>query len=77
MAGEVALEEPDGLACAFPFGDATGDVALGGRVVSAAVEDDGVECAVELAVAAAAEAVSSRVSAGGGDGRDAGEPGEG
>jgi hypothetical protein len=43
----------------------------------AAVEDDGVECAVELAVAAAAESVSDRLAARGGQGRDAGEAGEG
>ena len=77
MAGEVALEEAGGVAVAFAFGDAAGDVVLGGGVVVAAVEDDGVEGAVELAVAAAAESVSGRLAAGGGDRRDAGESGEG
>ena len=58
MAGEVALEDPGGVTAAFAFGDAAGDVVAGGGVVVAAVEDDGVEGAVELAVAAAAEAVA-------------------
>ena len=57
MAGEVALEEAGGFAVGFAFGDAAGDVVLGCWVVLAAVEDDGVEGAVELAVAAAAESV--------------------
>ena len=57
VAGEVALEQADGVAAGFAFGDAAGDVVLGGGVVLAAVEDDGVECAVELSVAAAAEAL--------------------
>ena len=57
MAGEVALEEAGGVAAALAFGDASGDVVLGGRVVLAAVEDDGVQGPVELAVAAAAEPV--------------------
>ena len=63
MAGEVALEDPGCVACAFAFGDAAGDVVAGGGVVLAAVEDDGVEGAVELAVAAAAEAVPDRLAA--------------
>ena len=77
VAGEVALEEPGGVAAAFAFGDAAGDVVLGGWVVLAAVEDDRVEGAVELAVAAAAEAVSGGLAAGGGDRGDAGESCEG
>ena len=68
MAGEVALEQAGGVAAALAFGDAAGDVVLGGGVVLAAVEDDGVEGAVELAVAAAAEAVADRLTARGGDG---------
>ena len=63
MAGEVALEEADGVSAGFAFGDASGDVCLGGGVVVAAVEDHGVECAVELAVAAAAEPMPSGLSA--------------
>ena len=42
----------------------------------AAVEDDAVQGAVELAVAAAAESVPLSLAAGGGDGCDAGEAGE-
>ena len=63
VAGEVALEQTDGVACALAFADAAGDVVAGRGVVLAAVEDDGVEGAVELAVAAAAEAVACRESA--------------
>ena len=58
MAGEVALEDAGGVAGAFAFGDAAGDVVAGGGVVLAAVEDDGVQRAVELAVAAAAESMA-------------------
>ena len=77
MAGELTLEDPGGVASAFAFGNAAGDVVAGGGVVVSAVEDDGVEGAVELAVAAAAQAVSGCVSARGGDGGGAGESGEG
>ena len=52
------------------------DVVAGCRVVLAAVEDDRVQRAVELAVAAAAEAVAGGLAAGSGDGCDAGEAGE-
>ena len=62
---------------AFAFGDAAGDVVAGGGVVLAAVEDDGVEGAVELAVAAAAEPVACGEAAGGGEWCDAGESCEG
>ena len=58
MACEVALEDPGGVTCAFAFGDAAGDVVAGGWVVLAAVEHDRVQGAVELPVAAAAEAVA-------------------
>jgi hypothetical protein len=74
---EVALEEADRVASGLAFADAAGDVVAGGGVVLAAVEDDGVEGAVELAVAAAAEAVAGGDAAGGWKWRDAGEPGEG
>ena len=63
VAGEVALEDAGRFACAFTLGDAAGDVVACRRVVLAAVEDDGVERAVELAVAAAAESVPDRQSA--------------
>jgi hypothetical protein len=42
VAGEVALEQPYGVASAFAFGDAAGDVFLRRGVVLASVEDDGV-----------------------------------
>ena len=63
MAGEVALEEAGGVAAAFAFGDAAGDVVAGCGVVLAAVEDHRVEGAVELAVAAAAEPVPGGLAA--------------
>ncbi len=77
MAGEVALEQAGGVAAAFAFRDATGDVGLGRWIVLASVQHDRVEGAVELAIAAAAETVPLRLAAGGGDGCDAGEAGEG
>jgi hypothetical protein len=76
VAGEVALEQAGGVAAALAFGDASGDVLASRRVVLAAVEDDRVEGAVELAVAAAAEAVAAGEAAGGGQWCDAGEPSE-
>jgi hypothetical protein len=76
VAGEVALEEACCVAAALSFGYAAGDVVAGCRVVLGAVEDDGVECAVELAVAAAAEPVPSGLAATGRDRGDAGEAGE-
>jgi hypothetical protein len=62
VAGEVALEQPYGVASAFAFGDAAGDVVLRRGVVLASVEDDGVQGAVELAVAAAAEPLPGGLS---------------
>ena len=47
----------------FSFGDALGDVVAGAGVVLATVQRDRVECAVELAVAAAAESVADRLAA--------------
>ena len=63
MAGEVALEEAGGFGAALALGDAAFDVAAGRCVVLAAVQDDGVECAVELAVAAAAESMPHGLAA--------------
>ncbi len=63
MASEVALEDAGRVACAFAFADAPSDVVAGRGVVLAAVEDDGVEGAVVLAVAAAAEPVADRLTA--------------
>jgi hypothetical protein len=63
VAGEVALEEANGVAGALAFGDAAaGDVVLGRGIVLAAVQDEGVKGAVELAVAAAAEPVADRLA---------------
>jgi len=77
VAGEVALEQSGGVAAALALGDPFGDVVLGRRIVLAAVKDDGVEGAIELVVAAAAEPLPCRLATGGGDGRHAGEAGEG
>ena len=77
MAGEVALEQPGGLTAALAFGESSRDVVLGCCVVLAAVEDDRVQGAVELAVAAAAEPVPGGLAARGRHRRDAGESGEG
>jgi hypothetical protein len=77
VAGEVALERPGGVATAFAFGDAAGDVVLRSGVVLASVEDHGVQGAVELAVAATTEPMPIGLSARGGDRCDAGESCEG
>src|SRR4051794_7454062 len=75
-AGEVALEAAVGLAPCLAFAEASFGVGDRGLVDSAAGDEDLVECSVELAVAAAVEAVADRLSGGGGDWGDAGEPGE-
>jgi hypothetical protein len=76
VAGEVALQQPCCVAAALALGYPFRDVVLGRLVVQAAVKRDRVQCAVELTVAAAAEAMSLRLAAGGGDRVDAGETGE-
>jgi len=62
VAGEVALEEP----CRFPgglaFGDPAGDVVACCGVVVPSVEDDRVDGAVQLAIAATAEPVPLRLA---------------
>jgi hypothetical protein len=77
VAREVALEAAGGLAAALSFADATLDVVDGRSVHSASGEDDLVECAVELSVAAAVESVADRLARRGWDRGGAGEPGEG
>src|SRR5436190_21800027 len=77
VAGEVALEAAGGLAAAVALADATLDVVDGRSVHSASGEDDLVECAVELSVAAAVESVADRLTRRGGDRRGAGQPGKG
>ena len=62
VAGEVALERAGCVAACFAGGDWSRDVVLGRWVVLAAVQDDRVQRAVELAVAAAAEPVAERLS---------------
>jgi hypothetical protein len=63
VAGEVALEHASRFAGRLAAGERPGDVGACRGVVLAAVEDDGVEGAVELAVAAAAEPVADRLTA--------------
>ena len=77
VAGEVALEAAGGLAAALSFLDSALDVVDGWSVHSASGEDDLVEGAVELSVAAAVEPVADRLAGGGRDRGGAGEPGEG
>ena len=77
MAGEIALEEACGVAPGLAFGEASRDVVAGDGVVLAAVQDDRVQGAVQLAVAAAAEAIPDGLTTGGWHRRDAGEPCEG
>src|SRR5579862_955101 len=77
VAGEVAFEAADGFACGLAFAGSAGDVVAGGLVDAAAVDQDGVEGLVELAVAAAVEAVAVVQSARGGDRGGAGEACEG
>jgi hypothetical protein len=63
VAGEVALEQSCRFAAALAFGDAALDVCLGRGVVLTSLQDDRVQGAVELAIAAAAEAVPDRLAA--------------
>ena len=63
VAGEVALEQAYGVAGGFAFGDAACDVVLGCWVVQPSLEDHGVQCAVQLAVAAAAESMPGCLAA--------------
>ena len=57
--GEVAFEGSAGFSWGFAFGDLAGEVGLRLGVVSLLDDRDAVERGVELAVAAAVEAVSS------------------
>src|SRR5690348_16928984 len=77
VAGEIALEETDRVATALAVGNAPSDGVLCRLVVLAPVEDDGVEGAVELTVAASAKPVAYGQTAGGRERSDAGESGEG
>ncbi len=53
MAGEVALEQPGGVAAALAFGDPSRDVVPGRGVVLAAVQNDRVQCRLSCPVAGA------------------------
>src|SRR4051812_34224625 len=75
-AGEVALEAALDLAWGFALGEAPRGVGAGGGVVLEAGERDGMQRAVELAVAGAVESVADRLARGGGDGCRAGEHGK-
>ena len=77
MAGEVAFEAADGFAAGLALAGAPLDVGGCWRVDRAADHDDRVEGAVELAVAAAVEAVADRLAGLGWDRCAAGEPREG
>ena len=57
-AGEVALEAADRFAVGFAFGGFAGDVGLGFGVAAGAGDGDAMDRRVELAVAAAVEAVA-------------------
>src|SRR5262245_42090757 len=76
VAGEVALEAADRLAHALALAGLALDVADRRRVVLAAADDDRVQRAVELPVAAGIEPVAEDPAGGGGDRRGAGEAGE-
>ena len=66
-----------GFAAGLSFHGSSFDVGDRGWVHASAGDDDLVECAVELSVAAAVEAVADCLAGGGGDGGGAGEAGEG
>jgi len=71
-AGEVALEAADRFAVGLAFGSFASDVVLGLWVAARAGDGDAVNGGVELAVAAAIEAVALRCAGARGDRRDAG-----
>src|SRR3954468_2573095 len=75
-AGEVALEAAQGFAAGLAVGLLAREVGGGLRVQAALGDGEAVQRAVELAVAAAVEAVAVGASGGGGDRCRAGEPSE-
>src|SRR5215211_284404 len=77
VAGEVALEATDRLAHALALGSPPLDVGDRRRVVLAPRDDDRVQRAVELPVAAGVEPVAKDEAGGGGDRSGAGEAGKG
>src|SRR3954451_2375406 len=76
LAGDVPLEAAFDLADGLAFGGAAGDVGLGGGAVAHSDRGDGVDGAVEGAVAAAVEAVAHGAPAAGRYRAGAGEGGE-
>jgi hypothetical protein len=76
LAGEVALEAADGVAGRLAVAAAAFDVVAGGLVAAGAGDDHAVQRGVDLAVAAAVEALAAGVARAGGDRRDAGGAGE-
>src|SRR5262245_50268637 len=76
--GEVAFQRSSCFAWCLALGDLAGEVGACGRVVAGLDDRDAVEGGVELAVAAAVEAVAAGCFAGAaGDGCGAAEAGEG
>ena len=67
--GDEPLDAAGGFSFGLAFGDASGDVGLGGRVAALLGDGDEVERPVELTVAAAVEAVPGLVLSGGGGDR--------
>ncbi len=70
-AGEVALEAADRFSVGLAFGSFASDVVLRFGVAARAGDGDAVDRGVELAVAAAIEAVALCLAGAGGDRRDA------
>jgi hypothetical protein len=77
VAGAEAFEAAGGLAAALSFSKAALAVVDGRLVHSASGEDDLVESAIELPVAAAVGPVADRLARRGGGWGGAGEPGGG
>ena len=75
-AGEVAFEAADGVAVGLAFGVLARDVVLRVRVAAGAGDGDAVDGGVDLAVAAAVEAVAVGASGADRDRCDAGGSGE-
>ena len=71
-AGEVALEAADGFFGALAFGAFAGDVGAGFGVPTQPRDGDAMDGGVDLAVAAAVEAVAVGLAGADGDRRDAG-----
>ena len=76
VAGDVSFEEAAGFAGGFPLGGSFGDVGAGFVTGPGAGDGDGVDCLVELAVAASVEAVSGPLPGGGFEGCYTGEASE-